>query len=124
MVERFVAICLLIIALLFLVMGKVVNGATLIDMGECKITYFCPCEECSGQWGRQTYSGKTARSEHTIAVDPDVFDIGRRVMIYGKIYTAEDIGGGVRGDHMDIFVDTHQETLEGGVRYTDVKVVR
>lgn len=124
MIERLVAICMLIIALLFLLMGRTVNGATLIDMGECKITYYCPCWECSRQWGDQTYSGKTARSEHTVAVDPEVFDIGSKLLIDGKVYTAEDIGGGVKGDHVDIFVDTHEETLAGGVKYKDVKVIR
>ena len=45
-------------------------------------------------------------------------------LIDGKVYTAEDIGGGVKGDHVDIFVDTHEETLAGGVKYKDVKVIR
>ena len=100
------------------------DARTYINMGQCKITYYCPCEICSEGWGHQTYSGKTARSAHTVAVDPDVFDIGSKLLIDGKIYTAEDIGGGVKGDHVDIFVDTHEETLEGGVKYKDVKVIR
>ena len=125
MIRRIIAIALLmIIALLMMLQFIDLEARTLIDMGECKITYFCPCEECSGQWGRQTYSGKTARSEHTVAVDPNVFDIGSKLLIDGKVYTAEDIGGGVKGDHVDIFVDTHKETLEGGVKYKDVKVIR
>ena len=114
---------MIILLALFLVPIQA-DARTYINMGECKITYFCPCEICSGQWGRQTYSGKTARSEHTVAVDPDIFDIGSRLLIDGKEYIAEDIGGGVNGDHVDIFVDTHEETLEGGVKYKDVKVIR
>lgn len=100
------------------------DARTYINMGQCKITYYCPCWECSRQWGDQTYSGKTAKSNHTVAVDLSVFDIGSKLLIDGKVYTAEDIGGGVKGDHVDIFVDTHEETLKGGVKYKDVKVIR
>lgn len=114
---------MIILLALFLVPIQA-DARTYIEMGLCKITYFCPCEECSGQWGRQTYSGATARSGHTVAVDPDVFDIGSKILIDGIVYTAEDVGGGVQGDHVDIFVDTHEETLEGGVKYKDVKVIR
>ena len=125
MIRRIIAMALLlIIALLMMLQCIDLEARTLIDMGECKITYYCPCESCSDQYGRQTASGKTARSNHTVAVDPDVFDIGSKLLIDGKIYVAEDVGGGVCGDHVDIFVDTHEETLEGGVRFTDVKVVR
>ena len=125
MIRRIIAMALLlIIALLMMLQCIEMEARTLINMGECKITYYCPCEICSEGWGRQTYSGKTARSEHTVAVDPEVFDIGSKLLIDGKIYVAEDVGGGVCGDHVDIFVDTHEETLEGGVRFTDVKVVR
>lgn len=114
---------LLILLALFLVPIQA-DARTYINMGECKITYYCPCEICSEGWGHQTSSGATARSGHTVAVDPDVFDIGSKILIDGIVYTAEDIGGGVQGDHVDIFVDTHEETLEGGVKYKDVKVIR
>ena len=124
MIKRFIWISMILIAFLFMIQAVVLDARTLIDMGECKITYYCPCEICSEGWGHQTYSGKTARSGHTVAVDLDVFDIGSKLLIDGKVYTAEDIGGGVEGDHVDIFVDTHEETLEGGVKYKDVKVIR
>ena len=32
-----------------------------------------------------------------------------RLMINGTIYTAEDCGGGVNGNHIDIFYSTHEE---------------
>lgn len=95
-----------------------------IDMGRFKITYYCPCEECSEGYGRKTSSGKCAKSEHTIAVDPDIIDIGSRVKIGKHIYVAEDTGGKVNGDHIDIFVDCHEETVDNGVKYKNVAVVR
>ena len=113
--------------LLFLVMLMIpmqLEAGTRINMGEFKLTFFCPCEICSEGFGHETSSGKTARSEHTIAVDPEVIDIGSKVLINGIVYTAEDTGGGVKGDHIDIFVESHEETLKRGVQYTNVWVVR
>lgn len=97
--------------------------AKTINMGEFKLTAYCPCEECSEGYGRQTHSGKHARSNHTIAVDPDIIDIGSKVKIGKTIYTAEDVGGKVCGDHIDIFFDTHAEVNEFGTKYKNVKVI-
>lgn len=96
----------------------------MVDMGKFKITYYCPCEECSEGYGRKTSSGTHAQSNHTIAVDPDVIDIGSKVKIGKQIYIAEDTGGKVCGDHIDIFVDSHDETIEGGVKYRNVAVLK
>lgn len=95
-----------------------------INMGTFKLTAYCPCESCSDNFGRQTSSGKTATAGRTIAVDPEVIDIGSRVLIGDHIYTAEDIGGFVDGDHIDIFFDTHEEVEEFGLRWKNVWVVR
>ena len=114
-------------ALIFLIMLLIpmqLEAGTRINMGEFKLTFFCPCEICSEGFGHETSSGKTARSDHTIAVDPAVIDIGSKVLIDGIVYTAEDTGGGVKGDHIDIFVESHEETLKRGVQYTNVWVVR
>ena len=95
-----------------------------IDMGEFKLTAYCPCCRCSKGYGRNTTSGKSARSDHTIAVDKSVIDLGSKVKIGKKIYTAEDCGSGVNGDHIDIFFDTHEEVEEFGKKYKHVWVVR
>lgn len=118
---------LFLIAALFLTSIQV-NARTYIDMGEFKLTAYCPCEECSEGWGVKTYSGKIAEEGRTIAVDRSVIDIGSKVKIGDHIYTAEDIGGGVKGDHIDIFFDSHEEVKafnDGkGIKYTNVWVVR
>ena len=113
-----------LIFLIMLMIPMQLEAGTRINMGEFKLTFFCPCEICSEGFGHETSSGKTARSEHTIAVDPEVIDIGSKVLINGIVYTAEDTGGGVKGDHIDIFVESHEETLKRGVQYTNVWVVR
>ena len=114
-------------AIIFMVMMTLVPVpavAKTIDMGEFKLTAYCPCWECSEGYGRKTSTQTYARSEHTIAVDPSVISYGSKVKIGNKTYIAEDCGGGVKGDHIDIFVDTHEEVEDFGVKYRQVKIVR
>ncbi len=87
-----------------------------------KVTYYCPCEICSEGYGHKTASQKTAVSGHTVAMDPNI-PFGTTLLINGEEYTNEDVGGGVRGNHIDIFVDTHQETIENGVDTVYVKLL-
>lgn len=114
-----------VLIMLMLALTLPVNlKAKTIDMGEFKLTAYCPCYECSEGWGRKTSTGKYARSGHTIAVDPSVIGYGAKVLIDGDIYVAEDCGGGVSGDHIDIFFDTHEEVEDFGMHYRDVWIVK
>ena len=98
--------------------------AKLISMGECKITYYCACSECSGPWGDLTATGTRCEEGRTVAVDPDTIDIGSKVKIGDHIYTAEDVGPAVVGDTIDIFFDTHEEVDAFGVQYKLCWVVK
>lgn len=89
-----------------------------------KVTAYCPCEECSCGYGRQTATGHTATSGHTIAVDPTVIKYGTHVKINGVEYVAEDCGSAVKGNTIDIFFDTHEETEQFGVQYLKVEVMK
>lgn len=89
-------------------------------LGEFLLTAYCPCNECSDGYGRHTSTGATARSEWTVAVDPSVIPYGTHLIINGEEYVAQDCGGGVKGNHIDIFFDTHSETLEFGKKYAKV----
>lgn len=84
-----------------------------------KLTAYCPCTECSGQWGKKTKMGTTAVEGRTIAVDPKVIPLGSEVLIEGKIYIAEDIGGAVKGNVIDIYFDEHKSNFR---KYVDVLV--
>ena len=89
-----------------------------------KTTAYCPCKECSGGYGNHTATGKIARSNHTIAVDPDVINYGTKVTIDGTTYPAEDCGAAVRGKHIDIYFNNHADVERYGVRYKKVRVKR
>lgn len=97
--------------------------AQMRSLGVFKTTGYCPCYSCSEGWGRRTSTGAIASANHTIAVDPRVIPYGTKVMINGVIYTAEDKGGGVKGNHIDIFYNTHGETRIQGTQYAEVFVV-
>lgn len=92
----------------------------LTPIGTFKTTAYCPCYSCSEGWGHNTSTGATATANHTIAVDPRILPYGSKVLINGVIYTAEDRGGGVKGNHIDIFFNTHGETRQYGVRNVEV----
>jgi 3D (Asp-Asp-Asp) domain-containing protein len=64
-----------------------------------------------------------AKANHTIAVDPSVIPYGTKVMINGIIYTAEDCGGAIKGNRIDVYHDTHSEALDFGVQYAEVYLV-
>lgn len=54
-----------------------------------------------------TATGTTAKEGRTIAVDPKVIPYGTKVYIDGWGYRiAEDCGGGIKGNHIDIYVDS------------------
>lgn len=100
------------------------SNANLVSLGVFKTTAYCPCYACSEGWGRHTCTGAIAQASHTVAVDPRVIPYGSKLMINGVIYTAEDKGGGVRGNHIDIFYDTHAETRQHGTRNAEVYLVQ
>lgn len=87
-----------------------------------RITAYCPCEECSDDYGDMTSTGGRAKEGRTIAVDPKVIPYGSVVIINGHEYTAEDCGGEIKGTDIDIYFDTHSETYEWGVQYLEVQI--
>lgn len=93
----------------------------LISLGEFKITHYCPCPICCGEWADGiTYTGTQATEGRTIAVDPDVIPLGSTVEIDGQQYIAEDIGGAIQGNRIDIYMASHEAAEVAGLKYTEV----
>lgn len=91
-----------------------------LNLGEFKLYAYCPCESCSGNWGRQTSTGATATEGRTIAVDPSVIPYGSTVIINGAEYVAEDCGGAIKGKEIDIYFDSHDDAKKFGVQIGNV----
>lgn len=95
------------------------------SLGTFKISHYCACRRCSGKWGHRTSSGATCQEGVTVAVDPKVLPEGAVIRIdgYGE-RIVQDTGGGVRGRHIDVFYESHQECLNRGIAYREVFVLR
>ena len=90
--------------------------------GVYKVTAYCACMQCCGKTNGITASGAKATANHTIAA-PSTFAFGTKVVINGITYTVEDRGGAIQGNRIDIYMNSHQEALQWGVRYVDVEVL-
>ena len=93
-------------------------------IGECTVTYYCcePYAHVCGDGDGLTATGLPV-TPGVVAVDPEVIPLGSTVIIDGQAYLAADTGGAVRGSHVDIAVESHQEALELGTRTAEVWVV-
>ena len=87
-------------------------------------TAYCACSKCCGQWADGiTASGAIAKANHTIAVDRSVIPLGTRVLYNGIEYVAEDTGGAIKGNRIDIYFDSHSDALKFGRRTIEIEVI-
>ena len=114
------------------------------EKGDVLVTGYCNCGECCGwefswlgfgppvytygaQKGKKKKVGVTARGTEahlgTVAADPKVFPFGTRLLIPGYgTGVVEDVGGAIKGKHIDVWFSSHQTALNWGRR--DLKVVK
>lgn len=84
-----------------------------LNLAGSRVMYVSATAYSAQDPGLSAYTASGTRVRHgVIAVDTSVIPLGTRVFIpgYGEAI-AEDIGGGVRGNHIDIAFDTHAEAL-------------
>ncbi len=99
------------------------NGDKWENLGEFRVTAYCPCSSCCGFWADGiTSCGAIAEEGITIAADTDVLPYGSKVLIDGHEYTVQDTGGAIQGNRIDIYFDSHQTAKEYGVQYHEVFV--
>lgn len=126
--------------------GGVKAEETSGDEQELLVTGYCNCGKCCGwrkKWfffGKPVYNyGKmkgqpkkvgvtasgTVAAKGTIAADPAVYSFGTKMQIpgYGS-GTVQDIGGSIKGAHIDIWFPSHDEAVVWGARRLKVKVAK
>jgi len=94
-----------------------------------RVTAYCPCEKCCGEWADGvTANGHVIEPGDCFVAADSRFPFGTEMLIEGynasKPTKVFDRGGAIKGNKLDVFFHTHQEALEWGVRYIDVKVRR
>jgi 3D (Asp-Asp-Asp) domain-containing protein/LysM repeat protein len=85
--------------------------------------YTASCEGCSGT----TKTGvdlKANPNAKVIAVDPSVIPLGSKVHVEGYGYaTAEDIGGAIKGNRIDVFIPTQDGAIAWGRKQVKVTIL-
>lgn len=88
---------------------------------DCTITFYCneKYPHICGNGDGIARDGTPALAWATCAVDPDVIPLGSTVMVDlgdGELrtLTANDVGGSIKGNHIDICVDSHNSALQLG----------
>lgn len=102
-----------------------IEEPVLISLGTFKVTHYCPCEKCCGKSDGITATGTQAVQGRTIAVDPSVIPYGTKVLLKyddgtEEDYIAEDCGGAIQGNTVDVFMGQHRAAVYAGVRTADV----
>lgn len=82
------------------------------------MTAYCGCRKCSGGYGNKTATGRRAKQGRTIAVDKRKIKLGSKIKIKGKTYVAEDVGGGVKGKHIDVYFNSHKKVKNSDAKTT------
>lgn len=86
------------------------------NLGTFKITHYC-CEKyphiCNAGPPYKTATGTTPHVGGC-AVDPKKIPLGSYIKINGVVYRAEDTGGAIKGNRIDLVVGTHKEALQKG----------
>ncbi len=93
-----------------------------ISLGEFAITHYCACSRCCGKSDGITATGTQATAGRTIAVDPEVIPLGTEVIIDGQSYIAEDTGRAIKGNRIDVYVDSHSEAIQRGAIEKEVYI--
>lgn len=100
--------------------------ARAVRLEDVLVTHYDCCIACCGKTDGITASGLRATPGVTVAVDPAVIPLGADVLVdYGDgtglhYYRADDVGGAVKGNHIDLCVESHEKADELGRRQATV----
>lgn len=91
-------------------------------LGRFKLTAYSGPQ--MGQALAITATGTAARAGRTVAVDPKVIPLGSKIYIEGLgERIAEDVGGGIKGHHIDVYLGTVPQARVFGVQRGTVSVL-
>ncbi len=94
---------------------------------EMRVTAYCPCPKCCGEYSDGvTACGHEIQPGDTFVAADGRYSFGTEMLIPGYSNSQPvqvlDRGGAIKGKRLDVFFATHQEALEWGVKYLEVRV--
>lgn len=101
---------------------KTVTEPYKVLLGTYTIYAYCPCVKCCGKTNGITASGtiategRTAASTLPFSTKLYIDGIGERLV--------EDRGGGIKGNKIDLYMDSHETALQHGVKRLEVWELR
>ncbi len=89
----------------------------LVSLGVFTVYHYCtePYAHICGEGHGITKTGHKVQPYRTVAVDPKIVSLGSVLIIDGREYIADDVGGAIRGFEVDLAVRKHEEAIELGV---------
>lgn len=98
--------------------GTALSGETL----QVKVYAYCPCSRCNTEkWQGMVATGRMmkellAEGKNICAADWRVIPLGSTVTYDGKDYVVTDLGRKIKGNTINILVDTHKESDDFGIK--------
>ncbi len=84
-----------------------------------------PGDDDFGITATGTMAKRSSGSYSSVAVDPRIIPLGTKLYVEGYGYAiAEDTGGAIKGNRIDLFFDSSSEADNWGVRWINVYVVK
>jgi len=83
---------------------------------------YCPCARCNTEkWKGRVTTGQTmkkllAEGKNICAADPNVIPMGSIVTYNGKEYVVADTGSSIKGNTINILLNSHREVYAFGVK--------
>ena len=106
-----------------------------ISLGEYKLTAYCSCEKCCGEWANirpldengnpivYTANQSIAKQGVTVAADTNVLPFNSKILIDGHEYIVQDRGGAIKGNRIDVYFESHEEALQFGVQHKEIFLI-
>jgi 3D (Asp-Asp-Asp) domain-containing protein len=92
-----------------------------------RVTAYCPCSKCCGEHadGITANGHKICPRDAFVAADRK-FAFGTELIVpgynEGRPVRVLDRGGSIKDNRLDVFFHTHEEALQWGVQYLEVKI--
>jgi 3D (Asp-Asp-Asp) domain-containing protein len=96
-----------------------------VVISDVEVTAYCPCAICNEKWAGVTCQGLPFKyfldnKIKICAVDPIAIPLNSKIQYNGDTYWAKDVGGKIKGRHIDILMPTHEMARKFGRKFHQI----